>query len=90
MLFKPPLPSNLKASDPINLPHEYCDAIMWCLAARLAFIQAGGISHDCDPHEIVSEHIWESNTQIPTFGMLAILTPISNPFYRPGLEIQKL
>ncbi|WP_215767531.1 hypothetical protein [Gluconobacter cerinus] len=90
MLFKPPLPSNLKASDPINLSPEYCDAIMWCLAARLAFIQVGGISHDCDPHEIVSEHIWAFNTQIPTFGMLAILTPISNPFYRPGLEIQKL
>ncbi len=36
VVVKEQLPANLSASLPINLPPEYWDAIMWCLAARMA------------------------------------------------------
>ncbi|WP_029605520.1 hypothetical protein [Kozakia baliensis] len=91
VLFKQPLPANLKASSPLNLPPEYWDAVMWCLAARLA------PSYGLEPSPTVVamaksslNTIRTANTQIPTLGMPAILTPINNPFYWPGLEIQKL
>jgi len=91
LLFKQPLPSSLKASSPINLPPEYWDAIMWCLAARLAPSYGQEASPTIAALAKSSLNtIRTSNTQIPTLGMPAILTPISNPFYWPGLEIQKL
>ncbi|OAJ69040.1 hypothetical protein [Gluconobacter cerinus] len=36
VLVKQQLPNNLKANDPINLPQEYWDLIMWTLAVRMA------------------------------------------------------
>lgn len=91
VLIAEPLPATLKASDPINLPPEYWDAIMWSLAARLAS------SYGQPPNEAVIgamraavATIRTANTQIPILGMPAILTPIGNPFYWPGLEIQRL
>lgn len=91
LLFKQPLPSNLTASSPINLPPEYWDAIMWCLAARLSPSYGQEASPTVTALAKSSLNtIRTANTQIPTLGMPAILTPISNPFYWPGLEIQKL
>jgi len=91
LLFKQPLPANLTASSPINLPPEYWDAIMWCLAARLA------PSYGQEPSSTIVamaksslNTIRTANTQTPTLGMPAILSPLSNPFYWPGLEIQRL
>ncbi|MBS1063434.1 hypothetical protein JK185_10305 [Gluconobacter wancherniae] len=91
VLYAQPLPAGLTASSPINLPPEYWDAIMWCIAARLA------PSYGQQVNEVVVSQarsalatIRSANTQIPTLGMPSILTPISNPFYWPGLEIQKL
>lgn len=91
VVYKQPLQSNLKATDNINLPPEYWDAIMWRLAARLA------PSYGQQPNPLVVSEakaalntIRTSNTKIPTLGMPGILTPISNPFYWPGLEIQRL
>lgn len=91
VLFKQPLPPNLKTSDAINLPPEYWDAIMWCLAARIApsYGQEASPTVTALAKSSLST-IRASNTQIPTLGMPAILTPISSPFYWPGLEIQKL
>ncbi|GBQ72592.1 hypothetical protein AA103196_3104 [Ameyamaea chiangmaiensis NBRC 103196] len=91
VLFKQPLQTDLSLTSPINLPPEYWDAIMWCLAARLA----PSYGQEASPTVTALAKsslgtIRASNTQIPTLGMPSILTPISNPFYWPGLEIQKL
>ncbi|MBS1044556.1 hypothetical protein [Gluconobacter cerinus] len=91
LVFKQPLQAGLKATDPIVLPPEYWDAIMWCLAARIA----PSYGQEASP-TVVSlakaalSTIRASSTQIPTLGMPSILTPINNPFYWPGLELQKL
>ena len=86
-----PLPITLKATDAINLPPEYWDAIMWMLAARL------GPSYGQPPNEVVVAQaraalatIRTANMQMPILGMPTILSPINNPFYWPGLEAQKL
>lgn len=91
VLFSQPLPALLSSDSPINLPPEYWDAIMWCLAARLA------PSYGQPPNEVVVSQarsslatIRSTNQQIPTLGMPAILTPLNNPFWWPGMEIQKL
>ncbi|NVN44411.1 hypothetical protein HW537_10930 [Asaia siamensis] len=91
ILVKQPLPANLSASSPINLPPEYWDAIMWCLAARLApsYGQEASPTVAAMAKSSLST-IRVANTQIPILGMPAALSPISNPFYWPGLEIQKL
>ncbi|MGO2957587.1 MAG: hypothetical protein ACTIDN_00930 [Acetobacter sp.] len=85
------LPTTLTATDPINLPPEYWDAIMWSLAARMA----PSYGQEASPTVVAATKsalatIRSANMQIPTLGMPAILTPLNNPFYWPGLEIQKL
>jgi len=91
LIIAQPLPSNLKADTPLNLPPEYWDAVMWCLAARLA------PSYGQEASATVATFARASLSTIrtvsfrgPTLAVPAILTPISNPFYWPGLEIQKL
>lgn len=91
ILFKAPLPATLKLADAINLPPEYWDAIMWTLAARLA----PSYGQEASPTVVANAKaalntIRTGNTQIPTLGMPAILTPAGNPFWWPGMEIQKL
>ncbi|GBR43360.1 hypothetical protein [Gluconobacter roseus] len=85
------LPTTLKAMDAINLPPEYWDAIMWILAARMApsYGQEASATVATMARGALAT-IRSANVQIPTLGMPAILTPINNPFYWPGLEIQKL
>ncbi|MBS1093838.1 hypothetical protein [Gluconobacter wancherniae] len=91
LVFKQPLQSGLKPADPINLPPEYWDAIMWTLAARIAPSYGQEASSTVTAlAKSALNTIRTSNTQIPTLEMPAILIPISNPFYWPGLEIQKL
>lgn len=85
------LSTSLKETDNINLPPEYWDAIMWSLAARMA----PSYGQEASPTVIAAAKaalstIRSANMQVPTLGMPAILTPLSNPFYWPGLEIQKL
>lgn len=85
------LSTNLKETDNINLPPEYWDAIMWTLAARMA----PSYGQEASPTVVAAAKaalstIRAANMQVPTLGMPAILTPLSNPFYWPGLEIQKL
>lgn len=91
ILYAEPLPSTLALTDAINLPPEYWDAIMWLLAARLApsYGQEAGATVTAMARAALNT-IRLANTQIPTLGMPAILNPIGNPFYWPGLEIQKL
>lgn len=91
VLFKEPLPSSLGPDDPINLPPEYWDAIMWTLAARMA----PSYGQEASPTVVANAKsalgtIRSSNTQVPTLGMPAILTPAGNSFWWPGLEVQKL
>lgn len=91
IVFKQQLPSSLSVDDCIKLPPEYWDAIMWSLAARMA----PSYGQEASPTVVAMAKaslntIRTSNTQIPTLGMPSALTPISNPFYWPGLEIQKL
>jgi len=91
IVFKSPLPSSVALTDAINLPPEYWDAIMWTLAARMA----PSYGQEASPTVVANAKaalttIRASNTQVPTLGMPAILTPINNPFYWPGLEIQRL
>lgn len=91
VLYKVPLPANLSASSPINLPPEYLDAIMWTLAARLA----PSYGQEASPTVVACAKaalntIRTSNTQIPILGMPEILTPSGGPVWWPGLEIQKL
>ncbi|WP_148301542.1 hypothetical protein [Asaia prunellae] len=91
ILYKQPLPANLSASSAINLPPEYWDAIMWCLAARLS----PSYGQEASPTVVAMVKsalgtIRTANTQIPTLGIPAILTNTQSPFYWPGLEIQKL
>ena len=85
------LPTTLKATNAINLPPEYWDAIMWILAARMApsYGQEASATVAAMARGALAT-IRSANVQIPTLGMPAILTPINNPFYWPGLEIQKL
>lgn len=64
---------------------------MWSLAARMA----PSYGQEASPTVIAAAKaalstIRSANMQVPTLGMPAILTPLSNPFYWPGLEIQKL
>lgn len=85
------LSTRLKETESINLPPEYWDAIMWSLAARMA----PSYGQEASPTVVSAAKaalstIRSANMQIPTLGMPAILTPLSNPFYWPGLEIQKL
>jgi len=86
-----PLPTTLKATDAINLPPEYWDAIMWTLAERMApsYGQEASATVSAKARGALAT-IRSANVQIPTLGMPAILNPISSPFYWPGLEIQKL
>lgn len=92
VLIQSALPSNLTATSPINLPPEYWDAIMWTLAARLS------LSYGQEPSPSVVAMAKAAittirgayATQIPTLGVPAILTPRNNPFWWPGLEIQRL
>lgn len=91
LVYAAPLPSSLKVTDPIALPPEYWDAIMWTLAARLA----PSYGQEPSPSVVALAKaalttIRAANTQIPTLGMPAVLTPINNPFYWPGLETQRL
>ncbi|KAB8122449.1 hypothetical protein D3W54_14760 [Komagataeibacter medellinensis] len=91
ILVKQPLPVNLGGDEAINLPPEYWDAIMWCLAARMA----PSYGQEASPTVVACAKaamntIRTSNTQIPTLGMPAILTPSGGGFWWPGLEIQKL
>ncbi|WP_211505758.1 hypothetical protein [Gluconobacter albidus] len=91
ILIKAPLPSGLKLTDPINLPPEYWDAIMWTLAARLA----PSYGQEASPTVVACAKaalntIRTGNTQIPELGMPAILNPVGNAFWWPGMEIQKL
>lgn len=91
ILCKSILPNNLKATDTINLPSEYADAIMWMLAVRLA------PSYGQEASETVSimakscmDLIRTANVQIPRLGMPAELNSGNNPFYWPGLQYTKL
>jgi len=91
IVYKAPLPSNLTAESAINLPPEYWDAIMWALAARLA------PSYGQQPNPVIVSQakaalatLRAANTQVPTLGMPSILTPMNNPFWWPGLQIQRL
>ncbi|MGO2958684.1 MAG: hypothetical protein ACTIDN_06555 [Acetobacter sp.] len=85
------LPTTLKATDAINLPPEYWDAVMWSVAARIA----PSYGQEASPTVVASAKaalatIRSANLQVPTLGVPAILTPLNNPFYWPGLEAQKL
>lgn len=85
------LPTTLKATDAINLPPEYWDAVMWSLAARMA----PSYGQEASPTVVAAAKaalstIRAANMQVPMLGVPAILTPLNNPFYWPGLEIQKL
>ncbi|WP_418610187.1 hypothetical protein [Gluconobacter cerinus] len=87
IVYKQPLGANLTIDSVINLPPEYWDAIMWTLAARLA----PSYGQEASPTVVANAKaalstIRSSNTQVPTLGMPAILTPVSTPFYWPGLE----
>lgn len=91
LLIAQPLQGNLKASDPINLAPEYWDAVMWCLAARLA----PSYGQEASPTiaafaRVALNTIRTVNFRAPTLGVPAILNPVNSPFYWPGLEIQKL
>lgn len=91
VLYAQPLPAALAADMPINLPPEYWDAIMWSLAARMA----PSYGQEASPTVLSAAKaalstIRSANQQIPILGMPAVLTPIGNPFYWPGLEIQKI
>lgn len=91
ILIAETLPSTLKASDPINLPPEYWDAIMWSLAARLAPSYGQGANKTVIGAMCAAlATIRTANMQIPALGMPAALTSHASPFYWPGLEIQKL
>lgn len=91
LLFAEPLPSNLTANSPINLPPEYWDAIMWSLAVRLApsYGQPAPVEALGGMRSALAT-LRASNSQIATLGMPSILSPRSNPFWWPGMEIQKL
>ncbi|QQX91332.1 hypothetical protein IGS75_01430 [Gluconobacter sphaericus] len=91
LIFKAPLPANLTLTDPVNLPPEYWDAIMWSLAARLSpsYGQPANPTVTAAMKAALST-LRASSTQVPTLGMPSILSPINNPFYWPGLEIQRL
>lgn len=91
VLIAEPLPANLSATDPINLPPEYWDAVMWSLASRLA----PSYGQTANPVVLGAMRsalstLRAANSQIPTLGMPSILSPIGRPFYWPGLEIQRL
>lgn len=91
MSFMRNLPAALSSDMPINLPPEYWDAIMWSLAARMAPSYGQEASQTVlSAAKAALNTIRSANQQIPTLGMPAILTPIGNPFYWPGLEMQKL
>lgn len=91
ILCKSILPNNLKATDTINLPSEYADAIMWMLAVRMA------PSYGQEASQTVSvmakscmDLIRTANVQIPRLGMPPELNSGNNPFYWPGLQYTKL
>ncbi|GBQ10357.1 hypothetical protein [Acetobacter cerevisiae] len=91
ILVKQPLLTNLAPDSIINLPPEYWDALMWCLAARMA----PSYGQEASPTVVACAKsamntIRTANTQIPTLGMPAALTPSNGGFWWPGLEIQRL
>ncbi|MBB2159353.1 hypothetical protein [Gluconacetobacter sacchari] len=91
ILYKQPLVANLTINSVISLPPEYWDAIMWSLAARMA----PSYGQEASPTVVAAAKaalttIRSSNTQVPILGMPAILSPMANPFYWPGLERQRL
>ncbi|GAJ29731.1 hypothetical protein [Acidomonas methanolica] len=91
ILYHEPLAANLTIASVVNLPPEYWDAIMWTLAARLA----PSYGQEASPTVVACAKaalstIRNANVQVPTLGMPAVLTPLNNPFYWPGLERQRL
>lgn len=90
IIVKQPLQASVKASDPINLPPEYQDAIMWSLAARMAPSYGQEVSPTvASMARAALNTIRVSNVQIPALSMPAALNQ-STPFYWPGLETRKL
>ena len=91
LIVAQPLQSGLGPTAPLNLPPEYWDAVMWSLAARMAPSYGQEASPTVATFAKSSlATIRSANQRIPTLGMPAILSPIGNPFYWPGLEMQKL
>ena len=84
---KAPLPANLEATTPINLPPEYWDAIVWTLAARLA----PSYGQEASPTVVANakaalQTIRTANTQVPLLALPAALT-ITRRGSVPGVYI---
>lgn len=91
LLFAQPLTAGLALADTLNLPPEYWDAVMWCLAARLApsYGQEASQTVIANARAALAT-IRSANLQIPTLGMPAALNSSSAPFWWPGLQTQRL
>jgi hypothetical protein len=64
------LPSGLKATDTINLPPEYADAIMWTLAARLAPSYGQEVSQTVAAFARAAQNtIRNANGQVPSLSL---------------------
>ncbi|MBR0560054.1 hypothetical protein [Neokomagataea anthophila] len=86
LLFAEQLPATLQATDTLNLPPEYWDALMWSLAARLA------PSYGQQPDQTVLaamksalSTLRSADTQIPILQMPSALNSAPCGFYWPGL-----
>ncbi|TPW36597.1 packaged DNA stabilization gp4 family protein [Oecophyllibacter saccharovorans] len=91
VLFKAQLDQGITLEQPIQLPPEYAEAIVYNLACRVA----PSYGQEASPTvaalaKAALTTIRSANTQIPDLGMPAILNPVASPFYWPGLAIQKL